>query len=71
MDTALRQPRLRRLRRELRRARATASSAADELLPTLREALAEDTVSVIACPVDYSANLQLTDALGELDESLS
>jgi acetolactate synthase-1/2/3 large subunit len=43
----------------------------DELLPTLRAALAEDTVSVIACPVDYSANLQLTDALGELDESLS
>jgi len=45
-------------------------SAAD-LLPTLRQALAQDTVSVIACPVDYSANLQLTDALGELDESLS
>jgi acetolactate synthase I/II/III large subunit len=43
----------------------------DELLPTLRHALADDTVSVIACPVDYSANLQLTDALGELDESLS
>jgi acetolactate synthase-1/2/3 large subunit len=43
----------------------------DELLPTLRRALADDTVSVIACPVDYSANLQLTDALGELDESLS
>jgi len=43
----------------------------DELLPTLRQALADDTVSVIACPVDYSANLQLTDALGELDESLS
>ena len=32
--------------------------AADELLPTLRAALAADTVSVIACPVDYSANLQ-------------
>ena len=30
-----------------------------------------DTVSVIACPVDYAANLQLTNALGELDESLS
>jgi acetolactate synthase-1/2/3 large subunit len=45
-------------------------AAADELLPTLRQALAHDTVSVIACPVDYSANLQLTDALGELDESL-
>jgi len=43
----------------------------DELLPTLRLALADDTVSVIACPVDYSANVQLTDALGELDESLS
>ncbi|HWC86887.1 MAG TPA: acetolactate synthase large subunit [Solirubrobacteraceae bacterium] len=43
----------------------------EELLPTLRRALAEETVSVIACPVDYSANLQLTSALGELDESLS
>ena len=40
-------------------------SAAD-LLPMLTEALAADTVSVIACPVDYSENLQLTDALGEL-----
>jgi acetolactate synthase-1/2/3 large subunit len=45
--------------------------AAADLLPVLRHALAQDTVSVIACPVDYSANLQLTDALGELDESLS
>lgn len=45
--------------------------AADELLPTLREALAADTVSVIACPVDYSANSELIAALGELDESLS
>jgi acetolactate synthase-1/2/3 large subunit len=43
----------------------------DELLPTLRRALDDDTVSVIACPVDYSANLQLTDALGELDEAMS
>ena len=42
-----------------------------ELLPTLQKALADDTVSVIACPVDYSANLQLTETLGELDESLS
>jgi acetolactate synthase-1/2/3 large subunit len=52
-------------------ARGYRIEAADQLLPTLREALAADTVSVIACPVDYSANLQLTDALGELDESLS
>jgi acetolactate synthase I/II/III large subunit len=52
-------------------ARGHRIEAAEQLLPTLREALSQDTVSVIACPVDYSANLQLTDALGELDESLS
>jgi acetolactate synthase-1/2/3 large subunit len=52
-------------------ARGYAISSADDLLPTLRRALADDTVSIIACPVDYSANLQLTDALGELDESLA
>jgi acetolactate synthase-1/2/3 large subunit len=46
-------------------------TSADQLLPTLRTALAEDTVSVIACPVDYSANLDLIASLGELDESLS
>ncbi len=46
-------------------------SAAAELLPTLRTALAADTVSVIACPVDYSANLELIRSLGELEEGLS
>jgi acetolactate synthase-1/2/3 large subunit len=46
-------------------------SSADELLPTLRAALEDDTVSVIACPVDYSANSALIASLGELDESLS
>ncbi len=40
--------------------------AADELLPTLKQALADDTVSVIACPVDYSENTRLTDKLGHL-----
>jgi acetolactate synthase I/II/III large subunit len=45
-------------------------TAADELLPTLREALAADTVTVIACPVDYRDNLRLTDTLGELDDPL-
>jgi acetolactate synthase-1/2/3 large subunit len=45
--------------------------AADELLPVLRTALAADTVSVIACPVDYSANLELIESLGDLDDSLS
>jgi acetolactate synthase-1/2/3 large subunit len=52
-------------------ARGVQITAADQLLPALNEALDLDTVTVIACPVDYSANLQLTDALGELDESLS
>lgn len=46
-------------------------SSADELLPTLRAALASDTVSVIACPVDYTANLELIASLGDLDESMS
>jgi acetolactate synthase I/II/III large subunit len=45
--------------------------SADELLPTLRTALAADTVSVIACPVDYSANLELIQSLGDLDDRLS
>jgi acetolactate synthase I/II/III large subunit len=45
-------------------------SQADELLPTLQTALADDGVSLICCPVDYSENLRLTDRLGELDETL-
>ena len=45
-------------------------TAADQLLPTLRAALADDGVSLIACPVDYSENLRLTDTLGQLDETL-
>ena len=42
-----------------------------ELLPVLRSALADDTVSVIACPVDYTANTELIRTLGGLDDSLS
>ncbi len=45
-------------------------TAADQLLPTLRTALADDGVSLIACPVDYSENLRLTDTLGLLEETL-
>ena len=45
-------------------------TAADQLLPTLKTALADDGVSLIACPVDYSENLRLTDTLGQLDETL-
>jgi acetolactate synthase-1/2/3 large subunit len=46
-------------------------SSPDELLPCLRAALADDTVSVIACPVDYTANTELIRTLGDLDDSLS
>jgi acetolactate synthase I/II/III large subunit len=52
-------------------ARGYRISSADELLPRLRAALADDTVSVIACPVDYTANTELIRTLGDLDESLS
>jgi acetolactate synthase-1/2/3 large subunit len=37
-----------------------------ELAPTLRQALADDTVVVIDCPVDYSENMKLTEKLGQL-----
>ena len=52
-------------------ARGYRISSADELLPTLTTALADDTVSVIACPVDYTANTELIRSLGDLDDSLS
>ena len=38
---------------------------ASELLPILRQALADDGVNIIDCPVDYSENLKLTAKLGE------
>ncbi|MEU0526006.1 thiamine pyrophosphate-dependent enzyme [Streptomyces niveus] len=47
-------------------ARSYVIEAADQLLPVLRRALDDDTVSVIACPVDYSENLRLTERLGSL-----
>ncbi len=40
-------------------------SAAD-LVPTLKRAVADDTVVVIDCPVDYSENIKLTEKLGNL-----
>ena len=40
--------------------------AAGDLLPALEDALRSGGVSVIACPVDYSENLRLTGALGDL-----
>ncbi|MEO6858192.1 MAG: acetolactate synthase large subunit [Solirubrobacteraceae bacterium] len=40
---------------------------ANELLPTLREALSSDGVSLISCPVDYSENLALIQRLSQID----
>jgi len=49
-------------------ARGHRVEAADQLLPILRQALADDGVSVIACPIDASENLRLTDRLGTLED---
>ena len=51
--------------------RATASPRPKSCCPLCATALADDTVSVIACPVDYTANTELIRSLGDLDESLS
>ena len=40
--------------------------AADELVPTLKQAIADDTVVIIDCPVDYTENMKLTEKLGNL-----
>ena len=40
--------------------------SAQELLPTLQQAIQDNTVVIIDCPVDYSENLKLTEKLGEL-----
>jgi acetolactate synthase-1/2/3 large subunit len=51
-------------------AKGYAIEAAEELLPTLRAALADGAVSVIACPVDYAENARLVERLGALESSL-
>ncbi|MCH9034252.1 MAG: acetolactate synthase large subunit [Planctomycetes bacterium] len=40
--------------------------SAGDLAPILRKAIADDTVVVIDCPVDYSENMKLTEKLGNL-----
>ncbi len=40
--------------------------AADELVPILKQAIDDNTVVVIDCPVDYSENMKLTEKLGNL-----
>ncbi|MCL5801083.1 MAG: acetolactate synthase large subunit [Gammaproteobacteria bacterium] len=39
---------------------------ASELLPTLKRAISDNTVSIIDCPVDYKENLKLAEKLGEM-----
>jgi acetolactate synthase I/II/III large subunit len=51
-------------------ARGYAVGSAGELLPTLRSALDDDAVSVIACPVDYAENARLVERLGALTDAI-
>ncbi len=51
-------------------ARGHRITRADQLLPTLTDALATDAVTLISCPVDYSEDLGLIQRLGRLDEPL-
>jgi acetolactate synthase I/II/III large subunit len=51
-------------------ARGDRIDAADQLLPALRQALDDDGVSVIACPIDAREHLRLTDRLGDVEEPL-
>ena len=38
----------------------------EDLLPTLKAALGDGTVSIVDCPVDYAENMKLTEKLGNL-----
>jgi acetolactate synthase I/II/III large subunit len=40
--------------------------AADELVPIIKQAVADNTVVIIDCPVDYSENMKLTEKLGKM-----
>ena len=40
--------------------------AASELVPILKQAIADQTVVIVDCPVDYSENMKLTEKLGKL-----
>jgi acetolactate synthase-1/2/3 large subunit len=51
-------------------AKGYAIGEASELLPTLRKALDDDAVSVIAVPVDYGENARLVERLGALTEPM-
>ena len=44
--------------------------AAGELAPTLRKALDDDAVAIVACPVDYRENARLIERLGALTDPI-
>jgi acetolactate synthase I/II/III large subunit len=43
---------------------------AEDLVPTLKQAIADDTVVIIDCPVDYAENMKLTARLKEMKSPL-
>jgi len=45
-------------------------ASAEELAPTLRKALDDDAVSIIACPIDYAENARLIERLGALTDPI-
>jgi len=47
-------------------AKAYCIESAKDLVPTIRQAIIDNTVVIIDCPVDYSENMKLTEQLGEL-----
>ena len=53
----------------MRRGAEQQEQAAD-LAPVLKKALADETVAIIDCPVDYSENMKLTERLKNLKSPL-
>jgi acetolactate synthase-1/2/3 large subunit len=45
-------------------------ASADGLAPTLRKALDDDALSIVACPVDYTENTRLIERLGGLTDPI-
>ncbi|CCH64596.1 COG0028: Thiamine pyrophosphate-requiring enzymes [Richelia intracellularis HM01] len=41
-------------------------NAAEDFIPILKEALAQDVPAIIDCPVDYRENIRLTQKAGKL-----